>query len=103
MSSLITTNKGVEMQSGPIVIYRRSWCEDSDAAVAYFKAEQIEYEEVDIEQDEAAAQGVEFVTGGYQITPTLVYHMQAIVFDPWDQARFERWWRFANEGLGVKG
>jgi glutaredoxin len=84
------------MQSEPIIVYRRSWCEDSDAAVEYFNGQKVGYKEVDIEQDEAAAQGVAFVTGGHQITPTLVYRMQAIVFDPWDQARFEQWWRFAN-------
>ncbi len=84
------------MQFEPILVYRRSWCEDSDAAVEYFNRQKIEYKEIDIEQDETAAQGVEFVTGGHHITPTLVYHMQAIVFDPWAQARFDAWWQFAN-------
>jgi mycoredoxin len=84
------------MQIDPIIVYRRSWCEDSDAAVAYFNQQKIEYKEIDIEQDPTAAQGVKFVTSGYEITPTLVYHMQAIVFDPWKQDRFEAWWRFAN-------
>ena len=85
------------MQVDPIVVYRRSWCEDSDAAVEYFNEQKIGYTEIDIEQDEATALGVEFVTGGSQITPTLVYKMQAVVFDPWDQARFEEWWLFANK------
>lgn len=84
------------MQIDPIIVYRRSWCEDSDAAVAYFKQQKIEYQEIDIEQDQTAAQGVKFVTGGYEITPTLVYRTQAIAFDPWKQDRFEDWWRFAN-------
>jgi glutaredoxin len=80
----------------PIRVYRRSWCEDSDAAVEYFNRQKIDYKEIDIEQEETAAQGVEFVTGGHQITPTLVYGMQAIVCDPWKQDRFDAWWRFAN-------
>jgi glutaredoxin len=84
------------VQTEPIIVYRRSWCEDSDAAVEYFNSYGIEYREVDIEQDEAAGRGVEFVTGGHHITPTLVYRMQAVVFDPWNRARFEEWWRFAN-------
>jgi mycoredoxin len=84
------------MQRDPIIVYRRSWCEDSDAAVDYFNRHGIEYTEVDIEEDEAAARGVEFVTGGHHITPTLVYRMQAVVFDPWSPVRFEEWWRFAN-------
>jgi glutaredoxin len=84
------------MQTEPIVVYRRTWCEDSDAAVEYFTRQGIEYREVDIEQDGAAGQGVEFVTGGHHITPTLTYRHQAIVFDPWNRDRFEAWWRFAN-------
>ncbi len=87
------------MQREPIIVYRRSWCEDSDAAVDYFNHHGIEYREVDIEVDEAAGRGVEFVTGGHHITPTLVYRMQAVVFDPWSEARFEAWWRFANTGF----
>jgi mycoredoxin len=87
------------MQRDPIIVYRRSWCEDSDAAVDYFNRHGIEYTEVDIEEDEAAARGVEFVTGGHHITPTLVYRMQAVVFDPWIEVRFEEWWRFANTGF----
>jgi mycoredoxin len=84
------------MHPDPIIVYRRSWCEDSDAAVDYFNRHGIEYTEVDIEEDEAAGRGVEFLTGGHHITPTLVYRMQAVVFDPWSPARFEEWWRFAN-------
>jgi glutaredoxin len=84
------------MQSEPIRVYRRSWCEDSDAAVEYFKEHGIEYTEIDIEEEQEAARGVEFITGGHHITPTLVYRMQAIVFDPWDAARFEKWWQLAN-------
>jgi glutaredoxin len=84
------------MQTEPVIVYRRSWCEDSDAAVEYFNRQGIEYREVDIERDDAAGQGVKFVTGGHHITPTLVYRMQAMVMDPWQQDRFEAWWRFTN-------
>lgn len=84
------------MQTEDILVYRRSWCEDSDAAVAYFKQQGIKYREIDIELDKVAAKGVEFVTGGHLATPTLVYQRQAVVLDPWNRARFEEWWRFAN-------
>ena len=83
------------MTNEPIKVYRRSWCEDSDAAVEYFKANSIPYQEIDIELEAGAAKGVEFITGGHHITPTLIYKMHAIVFDPWDAARFERWWAVA--------
>jgi mycoredoxin len=84
------------MQSDPVKVYRRSWCEDSDAAVDYFKEHGISYTEVDIEEDANAGKGVEFITGGHHITPTLVYQMNATVFDPWDAARFEAWWSLVN-------
>ncbi len=80
------------MQQEPIRVYRRSWCEDSDAAVEYFRSVGIEYTEIDIEEDAEAGKGVEFITGGHHITPTLLYLMHAIVFDPWDEPRFRRWW-----------
>ena len=84
------------MQDELITVYRRSWCEDSNAAVAYFKEQGIAYTEVDIELDEEAGEGVKFITGGHHITPTLLYKMQAIVVEPWDAERFERWWVVAK-------
>jgi glutaredoxin len=84
------------MQPEPVRVYRRTWCEDSDAAVEYFRMKGIEYVEIDIEKDESAGNAVKVITGGYHITPTLVYRMQAIVFDPWDEERFERWWHLAQ-------
>ncbi len=84
------------MQTEPVMVYRRSWCEDSDAAVTYFRSHNIAYREIDIEQDAAGAQGVAFVTGGSQITPTLVYARQAIAFDPWQPERFAAWWECAH-------
>ncbi len=84
------------MQKEPIMVYRRSWCEDSDAAVEYFEQQGIPYREVDIEEDKEAAKGVEFITGGHHITPTLIHSMHAIIFDPWDEARFRRWWELVN-------
>ena len=84
------------MQEEPIMVYRRSWCEDSDAAIEYFQRAGISYREVDIEEDTEAAKGVEFVTGGYHITPTLVHSMHAIVFDPWDEAGFKQWWELVR-------
>lgn len=85
------------MQSEPITVLRRSWCEDSQAAVAYFQQVGLQYTEVDIEEDQQAGDWVKYLTGGHHITPTLVYKMQAAVLEPWDQERFERWWGFVNQ------
>ena len=80
----------------PVRVYRRSWCEDSDAAVEYLGQRGIGYIEIDIEEDGRAGEGVKFITSGHHITPTILYKMSAIVFDPWDAERFEQWWAFAN-------
>ncbi len=90
------------MKSEPIVVLRRSWCEDSQAAVEHFQQVGIEYTEVDIEEDQQAGDWVKYLTGGHHITPTFVYRMQAAVLEPWDQARFERWWQFVNEGAAAE-
>jgi glutaredoxin len=84
------------MDSESIKVYRRSWCEDSDAAVEYFREQGIPFTEIDIEQDAEASKGVDFVTGGYQVTPTLVYNKHVAVFDPWDAGRFRIWWALAH-------
>lgn len=84
------------MQSEPITVLRRSWCEDSQAAVEYFQQVGLEYTEVDIEEDQQAGDWVKYLTGGHHITPTFVYRMQAAVLEPWEQARFERWWQFVS-------
>ncbi|MDQ3704741.1 MAG: hypothetical protein M3437_05865 [Chloroflexota bacterium] len=85
------------MQNEPIRVLRRSWCEDSDAAVAYFQQAGIQYTEVDIEEDQQAGDWVKYLTGGHHITPTYVYRTHAAVLEPWDQARFERWWQSVNQ------
>jgi mycoredoxin len=85
------------VQHEPIKVYRRSWCEDSDAAVEYFNSTGITYTEIDIEEDDRAGEGVKFITGGHHITPTLLYRMHAVVFDPWDEVRFNRWWAVASD------
>ncbi len=89
------------MQSEPITVLRRSWCEDSQAAVEYFQQVGIGYTEVDIEEDQQAGDWVKYLTGGHHITPTFVYRMQAAVLEPWDQARFERWWEFVNQNAAT--
>ena len=88
------------MQTEPVKVHRRWWCEDSDAAVAHFKERGIEYTEIDIEKDDEAGDWVKYLTGGHHITPTLVYRMHAKVFDLWDEGVFGKWWELANENAG---
>ncbi len=55
-----------------ITMYTTSWCGDCVAAKRYLGAKGIAYAEVDIEQDERAAELVMELNGGKRSVPTLV-------------------------------
>lgn len=56
-----------------IKMYTTSWCPDCHVAKRALKAKGIEFEEINIEQDEEAAKIVEQVNNGKRSVPTLVY------------------------------
>ncbi len=55
-----------------VTMYTTSWCTDCVAAKRYLDAKGISYVEVDIENDEVAAQLVMSLNGGKRSVPTLV-------------------------------
>ena len=55
-----------------IKMYTTSWCPDCVAAKRALSAKGLAYEEINIEQDEQAAQYVMSVNGGRRSVPTLV-------------------------------
>ncbi len=56
-----------------IKMYTTSWCPDCHAAKAALSRKGLSYEEINIEQDEGAAQYVMQVNGGKRSVPTLQY------------------------------
>ena len=56
-----------------VTMYTTAWCGFCARLKAQMTREGIEFVEVDIERDEAAAQLVERVNGGNQTVPTLVF------------------------------
>lgn len=56
-----------------VTMYSTPWCGYCQRLKAQMGREGIEYVEVDIEQDPAAAAFVESVNGGNQTVPTLLY------------------------------
>jgi mycoredoxin len=56
-----------------VTMYTTTWCGYCQRLKAQMTREGIEYTEVDIELDPAAAQLVESVNGGNQTVPTLVF------------------------------
>lgn len=58
--------------AAPITMYTTSWCGDCVAAKRYLGAKGLDYVEVDIEQDDEAAELVMRLNGGRRSVPTLV-------------------------------
>lgn len=56
-----------------IKMYTTSWCPDCHATKAALTRKGLAYEEINIEQDETAAQYVMSVNNGKRSVPTLVY------------------------------
>ena len=68
-----------EVRPLPVLLYGRSWCEDTAATRQRLIELDIPFVEVDIEKDEQAAQYVEFVNHGVIHTPTLVFGDQEFI------------------------
>jgi glutaredoxin len=78
----IPETAGVVAQSAPaaqtvagaiepaVVMYCTDWCPACRRARAYFKLNNIPFEEINITRDRAAAARVRAFTGGYETTPT---------------------------------
>ena len=58
-------------------MYTTSWCPDCHAVKTALTKRGLTYEEVNIEQDDAAAQYVMSLNGGRRSVPTLVYGAHA--------------------------
>lgn len=66
--------RGVDHNMTPLLtMYTTTWCGFCARLKAQLHREGIEYDEVDIERDESAAEVVMNVNGGNQTVPTLVF------------------------------
>jgi glutaredoxin len=54
-----------------VTLYCTPWCPDCRRVRLFFKERQVEFLEIDITRDRAAAQRVRGWTGGYETTPTI--------------------------------
>ncbi len=69
-------------QPKKIIMYGTSWCGDTRRAKKIFEEEKIDYEWIDIDQDEAAADYVKSVANGYRSVPTIVFPDGTILVEP---------------------
>lgn len=65
-----------------LTMYSTQWCGYCQRLKAQLNRENIEFDEIDIEQDENAASLVEKVNGGNRTVPTIVYEDGTAVTNP---------------------
>lgn len=82
-----------------ITMYTTSWCSDCRATKQALNALGISYKEIDIEQDENAAELVMKVNQGKRSVPTLVYGDHAASMSRFSIVKLKSW---LNEA-GVTG
>ena len=65
-----------------IIMYGTTWCGSTTRARRLLESSNIEYEWVDIDRDESAAQYVMSVANGFRSVPTLVFPDGTIMVEP---------------------
>ena len=54
-----------------VKVYGASWCGDTKRALAHLDSQEIDYEYIDVEQDETASDWVKSQNGGKERKPTI--------------------------------
>jgi mycoredoxin len=67
---------------GQIVMYSTSWCGDCRRAKRVFAALGVEYTEINIEQDERAAELVVELNNGSRSVPTILFPDGTVLVEP---------------------
>lgn len=71
-----------------ITMYTTTWCGDCTITKNYLSKFDIPFEEINIEQDEQAANYVMQVNNGKRSVPTLVYNGEATSLSGFSRAKF---------------
>ncbi len=74
-----------------ITMYTTSWCGDCRVTKRVLDSKGIAYQEVDIEQDPAAAEVVMRINNGKRSVPTLEYNGQATSLSNFNRAKLDAW------------
>lgn len=72
--------------SDQIVMYGTSWCGDCHRARWFFDNYGIDYTDIDIEADEAAAAKVVAINNGNRSVPTIIFTDGSVLVEPSIQA-----------------
>jgi mycoredoxin len=74
-----------------ITMYTTSWCGDCRVTKRVLEQKGLAFTEVDIEQDEGAAEIVMKVNNGKRSVPTLEYNGQAASMSGFSRAKLDAW------------
>ena len=69
-------------QNDKILMYTTSWCPDCHRAKYVLDEYGIEYDEIDVDLDEAGLAYVKQVNGGRRVVPTIQFPDGAILVEP---------------------
>lgn len=70
------------MSNDQIVMYGTSWCGDCRRSRRVLDENNIPYQYIDIEQDDAARQHVEKVNNGSRSVPTIIFPDGSVLVEP---------------------
>jgi mycoredoxin len=73
VKQFVTDAKGEGPMAQPLTMYTTTWCAFCKRLKAQLAREGIEMDEINIEEDEAAAEYVMSVNGGFQTVPTVLF------------------------------
>jgi mycoredoxin len=74
-----------------ITMYTTSWCGDCRVTKRVLEQKGLAFTEIDIEQDEGAAETVMKVNNGKRSVPTLEYNGQAASMSGFSRAKLDAW------------
>jgi mycoredoxin len=74
-----------------IKMYTTTWCGDCRVTKRVLEQRGLAFEEIDIEQDETAAQHVMSINGGRRSVPTLEFNGDAASMSQFSRAKLDAW------------
>ena len=83
------------------LVYSTRWCGDCWRAHRLLKAENVAYDDVNIDHDPAAAELVVSINGGYRSVPTIVFPDGTLLVEPSNAALRQKLADLRGAGLLV--
>ncbi len=73
------------MSNAKILMYTTKWCSDCRRVKMFLQQKQVDYDEVDIEENSEAAEIVEKLNNGFRSVPTIIFPDGTVTVEPSNQ------------------